>query len=429
MIKRKSKENKWFYFFNTLILVLFSLLIIVPIWNILVSSVSSSSGLAGKGLVLWPKGFTLENYRKVFSDSSIPRAFLISVLKTVIGASTHTLFCAIVAYGLSKSRLVGRNIYTTMGVITMYFGGGMIPTYLLIKSLGLLDTFWVYIIPALFSYYDVVILMNFFREIPPSLEESAKIDGASEFQIFYKIFLPLTKPALATIILFNGVGQWNDFMTTKLYITKEYLYPLQMKIYEIIVQSNLSTMTESGSTDMVVQATTRGVQLATIVITTIPILIIYPLLQKHFIGGMTGRCSKRIKKVGNNMKKVLGGLLVATAVVSLAACSGGEKKASSDVSIKDRYELDEKTPAWKLDKKKEPTKIKWYINSDWTALPFGKDVTTAQIKKDLNVDIEFISGDDSKLNAMISSGDMPDIVTLTEKTGQAALKADSWPIL
>ncbi|MDV2522819.1 sugar ABC transporter substrate-binding protein [Enterococcus faecalis] len=126
------------------------------------------------------------------------------------------------------------------------------------------------------------------------------------------------------------------------------------------------------------------------------------------------------------MKKVLGGLLVATAVVSLAACSGGEKKASSDVSIKDRYELDEKTPAWKLDKKKEPTKIKWYINSDWTALPFGKDVTTAQIKKDLNVDIEFISGDDSKLNAMISSGDMPDIVTLTEKTGQAALKADSW---
>ncbi|EOL41946.1 ABC transporter permease [Enterococcus phoeniculicola] len=286
MIKRASKENGKFYFFNTLILILFSLLIIVPVWNILVSSVSSSSGLAENGLVLWPRGFTLENYRRVLSDASIPRAFGISVLKTVIGAATHTLFCAVVAYGLSKSRLMGRSIYTTLGVITMYFGGGMIPTYLLIKSLGLLDTFWVYIIPALFSYYDVVILMNFFREIPASLEESAKIDGASEFQIFYKIFLPLTKPALATIVLFNGVGQWNDFMTTKLYITKEYLYPLQMKIYEIIVQSNLSTMTESGSTDVIFQATTRGVQLATIVITTVPILIIYPLLQKHFIGGM-----------------------------------------------------------------------------------------------------------------------------------------------
>ncbi len=156
-------------------------MIIVPIWNILVSSVSSSSGLAGNGLVLWPKGFTWENYRKVFRRK-YPRAFLISVLKTVLGAATHTLFCAIVAYGLSKSRLVGRNIYTTMGVITMYFSGGMIPTYLLIRSLGLLDSFWVYIIPALFSYYDVVILMNFFREIPPSLEESAKIDGASEFK-------------------------------------------------------------------------------------------------------------------------------------------------------------------------------------------------------------------------------------------------------
>ncbi|MGX7132062.1 carbohydrate ABC transporter permease [Enterococcus songbeiensis] len=286
MIKRHSQENKWFYFFNTLILIVFSLVIIVPIWNILVSSFSANSGLGQSNLVLWPKQFTLENYKKVLSDASIPRAFGISILKTVIGAATHTFFCALVAYGLSKSRLIGRSFYTTLGVITMYFGGGMIPTYLLIKSLGLLDTFWVYIIPALFSYYDTVILMNFFREIPASLEESAKIDGASEFTIFTKIFLPLTKPALATIILFNGVGQWNDFMTTKLYITKEALYPLQMKIYEIIVQSNLSTMTESGSTDVVVQATTRGVQLATIVITTVPILIIYPLLQKHFIGGM-----------------------------------------------------------------------------------------------------------------------------------------------
>ncbi|WP_195493349.1 type 2 periplasmic-binding domain-containing protein [Enterococcus gallinarum] len=127
------------------------------------------------------------------------------------------------------------------------------------------------------------------------------------------------------------------------------------------------------------------------------------------------------------MKKVLGSLLAATALLSLAACGGNSDDASSsDFSIKDRYELDEKTPAWKLDTKKEPTKITWYINSDWTALPFGEDVTTAQIKKDLNIDIEFISGDDSKLNALISSGDMPDIVTLMDKTSQAATKADSW---
>lgn len=287
MLKKKTQENKWFYMVNTVILLMFSMIIVIPIWNIIVSSFSASSGLSGGGLVLWPKDFTLENYRKVLGDSSIPRAFLISVLKTVIGAATHTMFCAVIAYALSKSRLVGRSFYTTLGVITMYFSGGMIPTYLLIKSLGLLDSFWVYIIPALFSYYDVVILMNFFREIPTSLEESAKIDGAGEFMIFRKIYLPLTKPALATIVLFNGVGQWNDFMTTKLYITKEHLYPLQMKIYEIIVQSNLSSMvSEVGSSDVIVQATTKGVQLATIIITTVPILVIYPLLQKHFIGGM-----------------------------------------------------------------------------------------------------------------------------------------------
>ena len=284
-MKKRNSENRVFNIVNTVLLVLFALIIVVPIWNILVSSVSGSSA-GSSGLVLIPQDFTLENYKKVLSDESIPRALLISILKTVIGAFTHVAFCSVVAYGLSKTNLMGRSVYTMMGVITMYFSGGMIPTYLLIKSLGLLDTFWVYIIPALFSYYDVVILMNFFRDVPVSLEESAKIDGASEFTIFRKIYVPLSKPALATILLFNGVAQWNDFMTTKLYITNEKLYPLQMKIYEIIVQSNMNSMANSGSTDVIVESSTKGIQLATIVITTIPILIIYPLLQKHFIGGM-----------------------------------------------------------------------------------------------------------------------------------------------
>ncbi|WP_340643049.1 carbohydrate ABC transporter permease [Vagococcus fluvialis] len=281
-----QKENRIFNIINTTLLVLFALIIVIPIWNILVSSVSGNSGVGTSGMVLIPQDFTLENYRKVLSDESIPRALLISVLKTVIGAFTHVAFCSMVAYALSKTNLMGRSIYTMMGVITMYFSGGMIPTYLLIKSLGLLDSFWVYIIPALFSYYDVVILMNFFRDVPVSLEESAKIDGASEFTIFSKIYVPLSKPALATILLFNGVAQWNDFMTTKLYVTNEKLYPLQMKIYEIIVQSNMNSMANSGSTDVVIEASTKGIQLATIVITTLPIILIYPLLQKHFIGGM-----------------------------------------------------------------------------------------------------------------------------------------------
>ena len=161
----------------------------------------------------------------------------------------------------------------------------MIPTYLLIKSLGLLNTFWVYIIPALLSYYDVIILMNFFRDVPTSLEESAKIDGASDWGVFLKIFVPLSKPALATIALFHGVWQWNDFMTAKLYVTDKALYPLQMKLYEIITQSQAASQ-QGLNAAVEISTTSKGVQLATIVVTTVPILIIYPLLQKHFISGM-----------------------------------------------------------------------------------------------------------------------------------------------
>ncbi|QIK85579.1 carbohydrate ABC transporter permease [Erysipelothrix sp. HDW6B] len=280
----QHSDTKVFNGINSILLLIFTLLIVIPLWNVIVSSFSKAGGNTGIGMIFWPQEFTLENYRMVFNDSTIWRAFGVSVLKTVVGVTTHVFFCAMVAYAMSKKNLKGRKIYSTMGIITMFFGGGMIPMYLLIKSLGLLNSFWVYIIPAMFSYYDVIILMNFFRDVPQSLEESANIDGATQWQIFLKIYLPLSKPALATIALFNGVGQWNDFMTAKLYITDKALYPLQMKLYEIIVQSQMSNLQNTGS--FAIETTTRGVQLATIVITTLPILVIYPLLQKHFISGM-----------------------------------------------------------------------------------------------------------------------------------------------
>lgn len=281
----KDIDGKIFNLINVIILVIFTIIIIVPLWNVIISSFSSGKSLAEPGGAFWPKEWSLENYRAVFRDETMLRAFFISVSKTVVGVITHVFFCAMIAYALSKGNLKGRKFYSTMGIITMFFSGGMIPTYLLIKSLGLLNSFWVYIIPAMFSYYDVVILMNFFRDVPDSLEESAKIDGAGHWRIFLQIFLPLSKPALATIALFNGVGQWNDFMTTKLYITDKTLYPLQMKLYEIIIQSQTQTMQNLNSA-AVIETTTKGVQLATIVVTTVPILIIYPLLQKQFISGM-----------------------------------------------------------------------------------------------------------------------------------------------
>lgn len=276
-------ESRIFDWINKIILLLVAVIIVVPVWNIVACSFSSGKALAEGGFVFWPTEFSTENYKVVLRDASIWKAYLISVAKTLLGVVTHVFFCSMMAFGMSKRDLRGRKLYTAMGVITLFFSGGMIPTYLLMRQLHLINSFWVYIIPQLLSYYDVVILMNFFRQVPSSLEESAKMDGAGVWRVFLSIILPLSKPALATIALFNGVFQWNDFMTAKLYITNKDLYPVQMKLYEIIVQQSTKNMSVGT---VIMDTTAKGVQLATIVITTVPILIAYPLLQKHFVSGM-----------------------------------------------------------------------------------------------------------------------------------------------
>ncbi|MBQ6889314.1 MAG: carbohydrate ABC transporter permease [Lachnospiraceae bacterium] len=281
---KKPTGNQIFNFFNITLITLITIIILGPILNVVASSFADSKTLAEGKFIFFPDSVTLDNYKAVFKDESIWRAFFISVAKTLIGVVTHVFFCSMVAYGLSKRDLRGRKLYTVMGVVTLFFSGGMIPTYLLMKELGLLNNFMVYILPQLFSYYDVVILMNFFRQVPSSLEESAQIDGAGVWRRFLSIVLPLSKPALATIALFNGVFQWNDFMTAKLYMTDQNLYPVQMKLYEIIVQQQAASMNSIGN--IALSTTSKGIQLATIVVTTVPIIIIYPLLQKHFVSGM-----------------------------------------------------------------------------------------------------------------------------------------------
>ncbi|GIN58325.1 carbohydrate ABC transporter permease [Lederbergia ruris] len=287
MAKKRNEvvEDRIFNIVNITLLSLFTVIIFYPIWNIVVQSFSSLDALADSGLRIWPKEFSFESYKLVFNDETIWRSFIISVLKTVLGVLTHVFFTAMVAYGMSKSNIFGRNIYTALGIGTLFFSGGMIPTYLLIRSLGLLDSFWVYIIPSLFSYYDMIIMMNFFREIPDSMEEAAKMDGAGVWKIFLRIILPLSMPVLATIALFNGVFQWNDYMTAKLYISSEALYPIQMKLYEIIVQQEAANM-QNVTASVVIPTTSQSVQLATIVIATIPIVMVYPFLQKYFMSGI-----------------------------------------------------------------------------------------------------------------------------------------------
>nr|WP_245750945.1 carbohydrate ABC transporter permease [Marinilactibacillus piezotolerans] len=205
--------------------------------------------------------------------------------RTIIGVVMHTALTAMVAYGMSRRNLIGRKFYMNMGIMTMFVSGGMIPTFLLFKQMGLLNNFWVYILPFLFSFYDMVILMNFFRNIPYSLEESAMMDGANPFIIFVKVILPLSLPVLATIALFHGVFQWNDYMTANIYVDDRSLYPLQMLLFRI-VSENLSPAVSTG-TNVVRNTTSQSLQLATMVVTTVPVVIIYPFLQKYFIQGMT----------------------------------------------------------------------------------------------------------------------------------------------
>lgn len=284
----RTKGEKIFDIVNISLMILFCLMIIYPVWNTVVISLNDATDAMMGGLYWWPRQFSLESYKTVFQTPGIYKAFGVTVAKTVVGVVTHVLFTAMVAYGLSKRELVGRKLYLTIGVITMFFNGGLIPNYLLIRNLGLLDNFMVYIIPALFSFFDLIIFQSFFRELPASLEESAFIDGANEFQIFLKIVLPLSMPVIATIALFNGVYQWNDFFTGIIYINNPDLQPIQTFLYKVIAQNSSSQMISAmpATVSGMAKTTTESIKLATMVIATLPIVLVYPFLQKYFVKGM-----------------------------------------------------------------------------------------------------------------------------------------------
>lgn len=279
-----ERGEKVLHYINTVVIVIFLALIIFPLLNIIALSFNDGYDAMKGGVYLIPREFTLVNYATILKDSTIYQAFGVTAAKTIIGVVGHLFITGIAAYALSKPYLIGRKVFIRMGVITMFFSGGMIPTYLVVESLGLANSFWVFIIPALFSFYDMVILMNFFKNLPPSIEESAKIDGAHFFQVFFKIVIPLSMPVIATIALFHGVYQWNDFFVAKLYITNKDLYPVQYYLYQLLTSAGAAN---SAAGVYISKAfTTKSLQQATMIITTLPIIVIYPFLQKYFISGM-----------------------------------------------------------------------------------------------------------------------------------------------
>ncbi len=283
----RSRGEKIFDTINTTIMLLFCISIIYPIWYIVVLSFNDGMDAMRGGIYWWPRVFTIETYKTVLGASGIMTSYGVTIAKTIVGVATHVFFIGLVAYGLSKEDLRFRKIYMGLGLVTMFFNGGLIPNFLLINKLGLLNSFWVFILPCLFNMFEMIVMMNFFKAIPKSIEESAYIDGANYLIIFFKIVLPLSMPVVATIGLWNGVWQWNDFFSGVIYINNPDLQPIQTFLYKIISQAGASQMTANlPASAMQAKTTSESVKLATMILTTLPIMLVYPFLQKYFVKGM-----------------------------------------------------------------------------------------------------------------------------------------------
>lgn len=258
-----------------------------PVWYTVIISFNDSSDALRGGIYWWPRKFSLESYKTVFQDTTIIRAFAVTVLRTLIGTVTSVFFTAMVGYALSKKHIMGNKFYTILGTITMFFGGGLIPYFITLKNLGLYNNFLVYIIPSLFNFYNMIIFRSFFNELPAGLEESARLDGANDLMIFIRIVIPLSAPVIATIALFNGVGHWNDYFTGVMYINDAELQPIQTYLFRIIASASASkTVVAMPAGVTAQQVSSQSVRLATMVVTTFPIMCVYPFLQKYFVKGM-----------------------------------------------------------------------------------------------------------------------------------------------
>ena len=269
------------------VMVVLCFITLYPVWNMVIISFNDAQDAMMGGIYLYPRKFTLQSYRMVFLDKAIIQAFNITIWRTLIGTMISVLFTSMVAYAFSKRYIFGNKFYILVGTITMFFGGGLIPYFILLRSLKLYDTFWVYIIPAMFNFFNCIIFMTFFRELPAGLEESAKIDGANDFKIFFWIVLPLSMPIIATISLFNGVGHWNDYFSGVMFINNPDLQPIQTFLYRVIAGSSQTKSIVGMPAGVTAQAvSSQSVKLATMTVTTAPIICVYPFLQRYFVKGV-----------------------------------------------------------------------------------------------------------------------------------------------
>ncbi len=290
---KRTFSEKLFNVCNIIFMILISIIMLYPYWNQLAISLNEGADSARGGITLWPRIFTWQNYKMILSNSDFLRAAVISVLKTILHTFGGVSVTYMAAYGLTRKGLPYKKPITLFLMIPAYVSAGVIPVYMLYRYLHIINTFWIYFLPTMFSFYNMIIMRSFLQEIPASLEESAKIDGATDIKIMIKIMVPLSMPVLATVALWTAVSAWNSWTDTLMYITDKKLFSLQYLMMRIIKESEMAQsmaleMSMSGqAAEEAAKVTSEAVKSASLMVTTIPIIAVYPFLQKYFIKGVT----------------------------------------------------------------------------------------------------------------------------------------------
>ena len=277
-------SNRIFDIVNVSFITLFVIFCLAPFLHTIAISLSSNRAITSGEVTIFPKEFNWDAYGQVFSDHSMIYSLGFTTVLTIATTALCMLFTIAAAYPLTKQKLKGRKMFMYVIIITMFFSGGIIPEYLLIRDLHLLNSVWALILPGLVSPFNLIILISFFRGIPESLEESAEIDGSSHVHTLFKIILPLSMPVIATLSLFYAVGRWNGFQDSLMYITDPKLYPLQLKLYQMVQNNMVSELTLMEGANRT-RLTPESLKAATVVFATVPILLVYPWLQKYFVSG------------------------------------------------------------------------------------------------------------------------------------------------
>lgn len=286
----KSQKQKDFLFDSVIYIVLFIIMLtmLYPFYYVLIASFNKGSDTLLGGVYLWPRSVTLENYKVFLDDPKWYRAFLVTVARTISGTVLGLLLTSLVAYALSHRDLLFSKTYFTIIIFAMYFSGGLIPYYVVLRSIGLLNSFAVYIVPSMLNTFFLLIAISFFREIPGEMKESAHMDGAGELVIFFRIILPVSTPVLATMALFMGVGQWNSWLDSAYFVQSENLRTLTYRMMEVINKSNspMDAIAVANSASASAGVTSFSLQVTSMVVSIVPIICVYPFLQKYFVHGI-----------------------------------------------------------------------------------------------------------------------------------------------